>query len=118
MFVPPGVPECVARQNFTGDALVKQHEEPGGFPKLLVGPGSPVNGPKLSPGTRPGEKGVPPDLYLVRKVFVCFRGFPAMINMQTLNSSPDRLPGCPVNRLQEADCPMHRIGFAITWEIA
>ena len=44
----------------------------GRLPGLLVGPGPSGNGPQCS-GTHPdGRKGMPPDLYLVRKVLDCF----------------------------------------------
>ncbi|KAK1556105.1 hypothetical protein QYE76_071937, partial [Lolium multiflorum] len=76
--------------------------EPG-TTRAAAGP-FPQSDRKASPVRAVRCKGVPPDLYLVRKVWMMPRLVSGRAHTYTLNTSLDRLSGCPVNRLME---PIH-----------
>jgi hypothetical protein len=75
----------------------------GRLPGLLVGPGPSVNGPEVRHMHWLDEVlGVPPDLYLIRKVkksFVSY--FPACIAISNISPSRDRLLQRPRDQLKK-----------------
>src|SRR5215213_6708869 len=78
--------------------------------KAAAGPGPSTSSRKCS-GTRPGGcKGVPPDLYLARKVWIAsissLHGRHVNIKYE-----PYRLSGCPADRLKEPIAPWFTLDF-------
>ena len=99
--IPPGVPECVAGQN-----------PPRSSVSTTRGAGKPTL-PPMEPrdlwttaratGTHPARwiAGVPPGLYLARKVMTCLSCFPAFKDTVNISPSRVRLPWV-LNRLMKS----------------
>src|SRR5215203_7421961 len=102
---PTGRARMCWRQKPTGGQRLANTVEPG-TTRAAAGPSPSERRPAKPPGRAPmlGRKGVPPDLYLVRKVWMMPRLVSCRAHTYTLNTSLDRLSGYPVNRLME---PIH-----------
>src|SRR3954462_15564303 len=74
--VPPGVPESVACQNPPASSD-GQHGEPGGSQDCWWALVPRATARKTPAHVLAWFEGMPPDLYLVRKVMGCFEWFPA-----------------------------------------